>query len=834
VGQWLERIGGASPGIWDDDVFGRAPQGSELRWFHDRLASQAWSDGEEVDVAKMTADIRARMIENDAGSSSAPCDSDPVQLWRELSRRYLPPMTERDVSDWFWDSVRERGMSGDPLLGTGRLLLHVQSCKTCSTHFDWTELAFSTTTTCHELEQGDVDRSRAEVERLACSGARESGEQASDGFANPWVVALLHRLSCPACTGSFVACGSPFSPGCEWAGIIAHVAGGIDLDRLRVDPPAAGWPRTPQVYAREEGDSTSAAQIVKLLSANRVQWVSAEPKADRSARALLRSQPTLDGNQCLVVPSFVVRKTTFVLCSSEQLRAGAFGAPGGDDIARPILHKVDSGSGKPRLVLDFSNANARWRKVSYSLRSLDLRAAKWRPGDFLSVADIEGAFTKVFLRRHLRHSFCFTVDREHDDSVDLYAATHWPFGHTLSPAAFSLVAAAAVAGVNQIFRAMGLPPTLDAYVDDLIMAAESEHAARRQLDAATAWFARMGLPLAEGKRQGPSRAVSYLGRRTSTFPFVDLPMLEDKRATLEWVSGHSLKGGAATRRAWEALVGTLVNHCYAAFDAFGLARTLGFAVWRDMHPQGRTKRYFSPTSTWTLGQCRWSRISSRCLSDMMDALVSTPARPRVEIRQGGPPVAATTLLPFRWYASSDASETGCGGFIGDTMTRGLHPWHSSWRSHSEEADDHAPAALFHLVEDQSSTLRELAGLAATLEVLSSMHRPPGRQLLLFVCDNRALVYAVNRRAAGKRPIGELLSLITRTAIELDVVIVAVHVSRESIPQVDDLSRTSALSHLLPRVHLTDDVESLLCRWCSSFDLERPSFMARKRRHEQAD
>jgi len=168
------------------------------------------------------------------------------------------------------------------------------------------------------------------------------------------------------------------------------------------------------------------------------------------------------------------------------------------------------------------------------------------------------------------------------------------------------------------------------------------------------------------------------------------------------------------------------------------------------------------------------------------------------------------------------------------MTRGLHPWHSSWRSHSEEADDHAPAALFHLVEDQSSTLRELAGLAATLEVLSSMHRPPGRQLLLFVCDNRALVYAVNRRAAGKRPIGELLSLITRTAIELDVVIVAVHVSRESIPQVDDLSRTSALSHLLPRVHLTDDVESLLCRWCSSFDLERPSFMARKRRHEQAD
>jgi hypothetical protein len=787
-------------------AFAPAGESPEFAWLVQEIRDGRWLQEATLDVAGALRHARERMVHPQ--TSASPRDDQPLDLAAQLMKAYEPPMNTDDLRAWFLDGVRLRASTGDPTEAIEALLRHATTCSDCPSTMDWTLQSQDTAEGCHHLPRALREAARNEAETLC----RRSSAGSGGPFCNARLLAALHRLDCKRCTEAFDGKGEPVDWRCPWATVIAHASAGLDLDRLHSasEPPprpqqtaypraAPATPGSTHAVDRAKADGLTATGHARRIGSFKLE-------GGDGRRLRFAPNDRIPQDRYWVSPSFVTTRKAWLLPHHHGPDDDAF-----ENDTKGVLRRARDTTGKQRLVVDYSDLNERFKDLPMSLRRLDERAEKWPDGAFLAVVDVQGAFTRAPLHPRFHKLLAFSVTDEEPTTATVYEAHHWAFGHKLSPYMFALIGAATVHLINRLFTRAGLPPSLDIYVDDAIMAASTEAATARQLELVSRWLPMLGLPIALDKVSKPATKVTYLGRNITTTPVVQIRVPPEKKLQLIRVFQHVLDDRECSVGAFSALVGVLTNLAYDCTDAYGVSRAMGYAIWRGINPLG-TRPHWPPGKAMRLSTARWGKVADHALKYMMTRFVEDPVRPRLRLDEE----LLTSPLPgFAWLAMSDASDTGCGGLIGNLLTRSWTPWHAAL----DETAPVPPGTTPPKLSEASSTVREFAGMISTLELVArTKPKTTGHVPLLFVCDNRALVYCTNKRAANKRTVGETLTLILRKAEHEGLVLIACHAPRETLSRADDLSRTFPWRKRLPAIAVADSPTTVARRWAKDFDL----------------
>lgn len=803
---WGQALDKMTKPTWDHPLcFGELTTAEEAEWVIEQVKQRHWVSSNGLEVAAMAREIRSRMG-TDNNNELRPADNDLPALVEMINRHYRPPMSIDDRRRWFDSSVSETNPPDDRADAMSNVIDHVLGCDKCNEGFDWSLQSLRT------CERASVTL-KEELRTLSTNSD-------SYQFANPRVFAAVHRLGCHNCQRAWREDGQICDWECDWGFVIAHIAGGLDLSRLRKTPKLVS-PKS-LVYEREvsvEEEDASAKhedldKAFKLCETNHAWHVGTFPlSTERSGKGRLCKSAEARLPGFTISPSFLTCKKQWWLENEQgqlmdmveldELRV---------DSSTDTLQRVRVLGKKLRLVIDYKRLNDSYTSIPFSLRRLDDRALQWRAGDFLAVTDIKAAFTRVPLKGEFQKELSFAVKDPSDEVAQVFAPRHWAFGHKLSPLIFTLVATATTQVINQVFDWAGLPTTLDAYVDDLIMAAPTADQCATQLRLAGSWCKELGLPLSDDKSQGPAQRVEYLGRVIQTVPAVKMNVTDEKHRQLGALAKHVLTDGLVSTTAWTALVGVLINLSHDCSDAYGVPKAMGYAIYRTLAPGGAWTRG-RKGGAYRLSQVRWGAETSRAMTCMMERLMVHSVRPSVPVQEAK---MGLPLWPFEWVTASDSSDFGTGGFAFDLNDSRMLMWHASLGSMSKSDATDASAT-----EMTSSTLREMVGLLCTLNLISEdrkaksaghpRHEQRGHTPVLFLCDNRGLIFTINRRAAHQRSIGQLLSLVLRFAEREQLVVVACHVPREFLHRADDLSRTCAVAEMLPGITCLPPANELIRR-----------------------
>ena len=360
-------------------------------------------------------------------------------------------------------------------------------------------------------------------------------------------------------------------------------------------------------------------------------------------------------------------------------------------------------------------------------------------GSLLAKMDIEAAYRLVPV--HPQDRMLQAVEWE----GSLYVDPMLPFGLRSAPKIFSAVADA----LNWCLQRAGIR-FIQHYLDDyIIVAPPHSKECQQAVQTMDTVCARLGVPMAPHKREGPTTCLIFLGIEIDTVAG-ELRLPEEKLSRLmsllhEWGSRKSCQ-----RKELESLIGLLSHACKVVRPGRSFLRRLLDLLHATSSRRGgnciiRLNRSCQADIAWWVEFVgKWNGVSFLC---------------------------PTQELPVLEMASDASGSWGCGA------------WHAdSW---FQCAWDHRAASL-------SIAAKELVPIVLACALWG---RTWHAHRIRCLCDNQVLVAALQSRSSRDAGVMHLLRCLTFAEAQIGCHLFGVYIDTHSNHLADDLSRNRAFSFL---------------------------------------
>ena len=189
----------------------------------------------------------------------------------------------------------------------------------------------------------------------------------------------------------------------------------------------------------------------------------------------------------------------------------------------------------------------------------------------------------------------------------LYVDTALPFGLRSAPKIFTVVADA----LQFILQKKGAHRVLH-YLDDfLLFRAPGTSQCDEALQLALEWCSRLGVPIAEGKTEGPAERITFLGIQIDTLK-EELCLPEEKLHHLQREIGQWTKRRSCKKRDLLSLIGQLQHACCVVRPGRTFLRrmiNLSTKAKRLHHNVRLNKSFKSDLSWWSVFLPTWNGVS---------------------------------------------------------------------------------------------------------------------------------------------------------------------------------------------------------------------------------
>jgi hypothetical protein len=414
------------------------------------------------------------------------------------------------------------------------------------------------------------------------------------------------------------------------------------------------------------------------------------------------------------------------------------------------------GTTKLRPIVNLSEQNQYCLPVTFRIQTWESIYAKLLPGTWMATLDCENGFHHIPLKWEYRNLIGISFE-----GTD-YVYNVLPFGHHAAPYIFTTALAPAVKEA----RKLGLD--LMVYIDDILLLVPPEQGRPQAMEAVCDKVKTLLLTLNrfgwrvnfKKSRLTPTQAIDFLGFHISCAPqlrYAKLHVADEKRDSIS----------------------RLLQTCKArsSITAIKLAMLLGKlnfqtrVVWMGPLFMRGMFRLLAKKKSW------FSRLSidQEAYDEMEWWLHQLGQDQGKEIRCGLPQVALTT----------DASETGWGGWISDHPLVMQEPHRQSWEPLVLNKHEIAHGRFDNYTSTNSSNFRELT--AVTQALMSFREQVRGRRVLLR-SDNSTTVACTNRWTTTSTNLAGKVEELMQLTQQLDITVTAIHLPGDQNGLADKLSR----------------------------------------------
>ena len=361
-------------------------------------------------------------------------------------------------------------------------------------------------------------------------------------------------------------------------------------------------------------------------------------------------------------------------------------------------------------------------------------------GALLAKLDIKAAYRLLPVHPHDRPCLGVKWDGA------LYVDATLPFGLRSAPKIFSAVADA----LEWILRKNGMQ-FIDHYLDDFIIyGPPGSTLCEEQLQTTLNMCARLGVPLATEKLEGPTECLTFLGievdTRAGALRLPQAKLVRIRKALQEWEVKRS-----CTKRQLQSLIGTLQHACQVVRPGWSFLRRM-----IELERVPKRPHHFVRLNTSFRADLRWWRVFIDCWNGV--SVIPGPARDEVVV-------------------TSDASGSwGCGAWTQDSWLQYKWP---------DNCD-------FHI------SFKELFALVLAAAVWG---RGWNGSMVQWRCDNQAAVRVLSTRCCCDAPMMHLLRCLFFYEAHHHFSVGGVYVPGKENDLADDLSRDRHLSFLSKAPHM---------------------------------